>query len=116
MIQPVHKLMGFEIDKNHEFLVVGAYCWGLGNTIEEAIKKARESGDVSRCYCKIVPINKKTGGSWEICQITGGLSVHNSDDWNYKEDEIFLQTWDKKFHIGGNKRGKITKYGFDLFS
>ena len=116
MKKPVHELMGFETDENHEFLVVGAYCWGLGDTIEKAMKKARASGDVSRCYCKIVPINEKLGGSWDICQMTGGLSVKNSDSWNFKEDEVFLQTWDKNFHVGGNSRGKVTKYGFDLFS
>lgn len=116
MKKPIHKLMGFKINENYEFLVVGSYCWGAGDTIEKAMKNARSNGDVSRCYCKIVPIYKKTGGKWEICQMTGGLSIINSDKWDYKKDDVFLQTWNKNFHVGGNNNGKVVKYGFDLFN
>jgi len=116
MKKPIHTLMGFTIDENHEFLVIGSFTWGTGFTIEKAMKNARNNGDVSRCYCKIVPIYEKTGGKWEICSMTGGLSIINSNEWNYKEDDVFLQTWDKNFHVGGNVNGKVIKYGFDLFN
>jgi|ETNmetMinimDraft_35_1059890.scaffolds.fasta_scaffold18751_3 hypothetical protein len=116
MKKPVHNLMGFTMDKNHEFIVVGQFCFGVAETIEDAMKKARSvGGDVSRCYCKIIP-KKKFGGEWEICQMTGGISIRNSDKWDYKKDEVFLQTWNKNFHVGGNKSGKVIKYGFDLFN
>ena len=116
MKKAVHTLMGFEMDDNHEFLVIGAWCWGLGKTIEQAMKNASVNGDVKRCYCKIVPIEKKTGGRWEICNITGGITVFDSKTWKHKENKVFNQTWNKAFHVGGNKRGRVVKYGFDLFT
>ncbi len=115
MKQSVHNLMGFTIDNNHEFLVVGSFCWGIGDTIEKAMKNARGNGDVSRCYCKIVP-KKEFGGKWEICQISGGLSIRNTESWDYKTDKVFQQTWNKNFHVQGNKNGKVIKYGFNLFN
>jgi len=113
MKKAIHELMGFEINEDYKFLVVGGYCWGTGDTIEEAMKNARANGDVKKCYCKIVPKEK---GEWEICQITGGISIRNKKGWDFKKDEIFLQTWNKDFHVGGNNQGKVTKYGFNLFS
>ena len=117
-LTPVHKLMGFEIDDNHEFLVVGEFCWGVGNTIEKAMKNARMNGDVKRAYCLIVPIPDKIGGKWEI-NMMGGTTIYNTHEpkieWNHEEDEIFLQTWRKNFQLSGTSLGKIRKYGFNLF-
>tara|TARA_Y100000004_G_C8853006_1_gene385582 strand:+ start:453 stop:824 length:372 start_codon:yes stop_codon:yes gene_type:complete len=117
-LTPVHKLMGFEIDDNHEFLVVGQYCWGVGNTIEKAMKNALVYGDVKRVYCLIVPIPDKIGGKWEI-DILGGTTIYNTSkpkiEWNHENDKIFLQTWRKNFQLSGTSNGKIRKYGFNLF-
>lgn len=117
-LTPVHKLMGFEIDDNHEFLVVGQFCWGLGSTIEEAMKNARLNGEVKKAYCLIVPIPDKIGGKWEI-DILGSTTIYNTHEpkieWNHEEDEIFLQTWRKNFQLSGTNTGKIRKYGFNLF-
>ena len=75
MKKPIHKLMGFKINENYEFLVVGSYCWGAGDTIEKAMKNARSNGDVSKCYCKIVPIYKKNGGKWDFMRNAWRLSI-----------------------------------------
>lgn len=117
-LTPVHKLMGFEIDDNHEFLVVGQFCWGVGRTIEKAMKNARMNGDVKRVYCLIVPIPDKIGGKWEI-DMFGGTTIYNTHEpkieWNHENDKIFLQTWRKNFQLSGTNLGKIRKYGFNLF-
>tara|TARA_Y100000004_G_scaffold184012_1_gene232482 strand:+ start:246 stop:587 length:342 start_codon:yes stop_codon:yes gene_type:complete len=113
MKKPIHELMGFEINSDYQFLVVGTYCWGTGDTIEEAIKNAFAFGRVKRCYCKIVPKKK---GTWYINDFNSGIHIESKNGWKFKEDKIFMQTWDKHFHIAGNSKGKITAYGFDLFA
>jgi hypothetical protein len=117
-LAPVHKLMDFEIDDNHEFLVVGQFCWGVGNTIEKAMKNAMMNGDVKKAYCLIVPIPEKIGGKWEI-NMFGGTTIYNTSkpkiEWDHEKDKIFLQTWRKNFQLSGTSTGKIRKYGFNLF-
>ena len=117
-LTPVHKLMDFEIDDNHEFLVVGQFCWGVGNTIEKAMKNAVMNGEVKKAYCLIVPISEKIGGKWEI-NMFGGTTIYNTNkpliEWDHEKDNIFLQTWRKNFQLSGTSRGKIRKYGFNLF-
>tara|TARA_B100001939_G_C16931349_1_gene614031 strand:+ start:1802 stop:2173 length:372 start_codon:yes stop_codon:yes gene_type:complete len=117
-LAPVHKLMDFEIDDNHEFLVVGQFCWGVGNTIEKAMKNAVMNGDVKKAYCLIVPIPEKIGGKWEI-NMFGGTTIYNTSkpkiEWDHEKDKIFLQTWRKNFQLSGTSRGQIRKYGFNLF-
>ena len=123
MKKTIQEIVGLKMDKNHEFLVIGGFCWGKGSTIEQAVKNASYNGDVSRAFCSIVPIVSKIGGDWNICQVSGGLTIYNTDNkndpnvktWDYEKDEIFLQLWRKKFHIKATKRGKIQKYGFNLF-
>ena len=117
-LAPVHELMDFEIDNNHEFLVVGQFCWGVGNTIEKAMKNAMMNGDVKKAYCLIVPIPEKIGGKWEI-NMFGGTTIYNTSkpkiEWDHEKDKIFLQTWRKNFQLSGTSTGKIRKYGFNLF-
>jgi hypothetical protein len=117
-LAPVHELMDFEIDDNHEFLVVGQFCWGVGNTIEKAMKNAVMNGDVKKAYCLIVPIPEKIGGKWEI-NMFGGTTIYNTSkpkiEWDHEKDKIFLQTWRKNFQLSGTSTGKIRKYGFNLF-
>jgi hypothetical protein len=117
-LAPVHELMDFEIDDNHEFLVVGQFCWGVGNTIEKAMKNAMMNGDVKKAYCLIVPIPEKIGGKWEI-NMFGGTTIYNTSkpkiEWDHEKDKIFLQTWRKNFQLSGTSTGKIRKYGFNLF-
>ena len=114
--KPVHKLMGLNITDDYKFLVVGAFCWGIGSTIEEACKNASVNGDSSKAYCVIVP-DKIKDLEWRICDVTGGVSVIQKPykGWDVTKDKVIAQLWNKHFHVGTTQRGKINKWGFGLF-
>ena len=112
--KPVHELLNIKITKDYLFLVVGAYCFGTGETIEAALKNANKTGDVSRAYCVLVP-TKETGAKWSINGF-GGVSVNNGEKYDVLNNPCFKQLWNKDLHIKGTKRGTVSKFGFGLFN